>query len=253
MHHYTYLITYKNGLKYMGVRSSEDKPEEDNYYGSSKHTPDVSEVVTKEILGIYPNRSEALQAEIAYHSLHDVGVNPLFLNRSKQTSVKFDTTGITFAMEANHKEAIRAALTGRKRSEAERLAISKGKAGIKRQKHSEETKLKIGLGNKGKIVSETSINKMVSTRMSNNSYVQSEETKNKIKQSLLINPPNTAPVVYTINGVISTYPSVTECSRQTGIKLCSLKARLNRIPGKVTNGWSIDYLNEQQITSNESN
>ena len=39
MNHYTYLITYTTGKKYIGVRSCKCLPEEDtNYIGSSKYT-----------------------------------------------------------------------------------------------------------------------------------------------------------------------------------------------------------------------
>lgn len=116
MYHYTYLIKHKRSKqKYIGVRSSKYPPLQDDYWGSSKHLPkDVKQTHKKRILQIFLSREEALLHEIYLHDKYNVGVNSEFYNRSKQTSTKYDTSGIT-------------------------------------KPHSDDTKVKIGKANKGKI------------------------------------------------------------------------------------------------------
>jgi len=243
MQHYTYLIEYKNGLKYMGVRSCKCKPEEDtSYVGSSKHTPNSSEILFKNILNTYSSRAEAIEAEIAFHAEHGVATNSEYYNKSNQTNTGFDTLGVTFEHTTEHRIKIKQSLTGRKRSPEECLAISKGKTGKLGAKHSNETKRKIGKAHAGKRVSQESIDKMVTTRIANDSFVQSVNTKAKISKTLLENPPNTTNVVLTRDGIVSTYDSIKNCARQSGIRYNSLRGRLQRIPGKCVNGWSIEYV-----------
>lgn len=243
MNHYTYLITYQNGMKYMGVRSCKCLPEEDvKYFGSSKHTPDKSQIKSKQILAVFPSRKEAIEAEIHYHKQHDIAVNPKYYNKAKQTAKSFDTLGVKFIRRPEHTDKIRQALLGRKRSLEERLAISKGKQGKSHKPHSAETKARIGAAHKGKSVSKITTEKMVAKRKADGSYTHSEQTKKSISESLKKNPPFKSNVLFRKdNEFQQEFISIAECARQTGISINSLKGRLKRIPGIRRNGWSIEY------------
>ena len=92
MYHYTYIITNNNettdnGKYYIGVRTSLNMPHEDTeYFGSSEYLKeDINEKgknsFTKEILGIFNNREEAMQHEIELHNFFDVEKNDLFYNK----------------------------------------------------------------------------------------------------------------------------------------------------------------------------
>lgn len=95
MNHYTYLLINQfTGMLYIGKRSCNCLPEEDTSYMSSSIYVPKSECL-KFILSTFSTSEEAIQNEIYLHSLLNVGVNPLFYNRSKQTSSRFDTTGIS--------------------------------------------------------------------------------------------------------------------------------------------------------------
>jgi len=126
MNHYTYELTYRD-IKYIGVRSCECLPEEDtDYWGSSKYNPeDLRESGTKAVLNRFDTRLEAVQHEVDLHNLYDVGSNPDYWNRSKQTSTGFDVTGVKVSDETKAKVA---------------AALSVAMTGLR---HSEETKAKI--------------------------------------------------------------------------------------------------------------
>ena len=149
MNHYTYMLHYSDGKAYIGVRSCKTSIEDDAaYIGSSKYTPNDL-LVKKEILGVFASRKEAVAHEIHLHALHQVATSDAFYNRSCQTATKFDTCGTHILRTAEHNEKIRQALTGRKRSEAECLNISKGKIGKPRMPHSAESIEKIRMSKLG--------------------------------------------------------------------------------------------------------
>lgn len=133
MYHYTYLIQHKNSTKrYIGVRSSKVPAKEDiNYWGSSKYLPDdVKETHRKIIIKEFKTRKEAVLHEILLHELNNVGINSDYYNKSKQTSTKFDTSGIKLTEE--HKAKCSKALKGRHVSEETKRKISKAKTGVKK-------------------------------------------------------------------------------------------------------------------------
>lgn len=103
MNYYTYLlINRNNGMMYIGKRQSVCKPEEDtSYMGSSKYVPKAE--CDKIILSCFDNHLDAVNEEIRLHQLYDVANNPLFYNKSKQTSTKFDTTGFRFNLTEEQK------------------------------------------------------------------------------------------------------------------------------------------------------
>lgn len=149
MKHYTYRIRYTDGKSYVGVRSCKTEVVNDAaYIGSSKYTPNHL-FQSKEILGIFLTRAEAVAHEIELHMLWDVGRSNEFYNRSRQTSTKFDTSGISLERSVEHNVKIKKALTGRKRSPRECEQISRGKKGKSHAPHSEETKQKISESRKG--------------------------------------------------------------------------------------------------------
>lgn len=73
MNHYLYLLTFPDGRKYVGARSTKLPPELDaSYLGSGKALPErTRHTCIKEILGEYPNRRELLAAETKYIDDHD--------------------------------------------------------------------------------------------------------------------------------------------------------------------------------------
>lgn len=88
-HHYTYLLEYKNGMLYHGVRSCDVDINNDEYYGSSDYTP-VELPTKKTILTTHKTREEAIDEEIRYHAEVDVKRHPQYYNKSNQTSTGFD-------------------------------------------------------------------------------------------------------------------------------------------------------------------
>lgn len=98
MYHYTYLIQHnKKSFRYIGVRSSKVHPTQDTeYWGSSRHLPkNVKDTHSKIIIKIHPTRKEAIEHEIMLHNMNDVAKNPEYYNKAKQTSVGFDTSGVS--------------------------------------------------------------------------------------------------------------------------------------------------------------
>jgi len=102
-------------MLYIGKRQSKVLPCEDiSYMGSSKYVP--KNECFKVILSEFTSAIEATNEEIRLHKVYDVGVNPLFYNRAKQTSVKFDTTGMTFTLTKEQREKISRSTTGVKKT-----------------------------------------------------------------------------------------------------------------------------------------
>lgn len=116
MFYYTYLlINTQTEQMYIGKRQSTVPPEEDtSYMGSSKYVP--KEECDKIILSEFETAVEAVNEEIRLHALFDVVNNPKFYNRSKQTSVKFDTTGLRFSLTEEQKLKISKATKGVKKT-----------------------------------------------------------------------------------------------------------------------------------------
>lgn len=98
MYYYTYLlINNTDGRMYIGSRGCKCLPEEDtNYLSSSKvMSKDYLLDCRKSILKICLTSIEALTHEVYLHKLFDVAINPAFFNAAKQTSIKFDRTGVS--------------------------------------------------------------------------------------------------------------------------------------------------------------
>jgi len=149
--HYTYKITNLNPtdkrLYYIGVRSTtKSSPNLDtNYRSSSKYLKDAIKEIghnnfSKEILSTWETRELAVLEEIRLHQEFDVAKNPLFYNKSKQTSTGFDTTGQvtvkneygnTFNVDINDTRYISGELkhisVGRKHKESSKIKMSQTK------------------------------------------------------------------------------------------------------------------------------
>ena len=97
--HYTYELIAKcftqgEPHRYIGVRSCDCLPAEDDYWGSSKYLPDdVRERCRKIITGIFATRKAANEAEIDLHDKYDVARNPNYWNRAKSRGNGFCTQG----------------------------------------------------------------------------------------------------------------------------------------------------------------
>lgn len=151
MHHYTYLITYTDGKKYIGVRSCKCSVEDDiAYIGSSRHTPNHL-FQSKQVLRQFATRNQAVAHEVELHDQYQVATSTEFYNRSRQTTTKFDTSGVKLDRSIEHNDKIRRALTGRKRSPEECARISAGKKGVPRKTpHSTATREKMRQARLGK-------------------------------------------------------------------------------------------------------
>jgi hypothetical protein len=141
MLHYVYLLTDKSLTKYyIGVRSCDCSIAKDNYWGSSKHLgPKTTrkDRFYKTILGVYTTREEAVAEEIRLHNYYDVAKSDKFYNRAKQTSIGWDTTGMTGEKSASY---------GVKRSEEFKAKISAANSGKARP---EDVKRRISNSLKG--------------------------------------------------------------------------------------------------------
>jgi hypothetical protein len=134
-----------NGRDYIGKHSTEDPY--DNYLGTFK---DKSFDPDAKIIMAYSKTPEgASWFEINFHNVFNVARDPQFVNRAKQTSTKFDTTGVSNTAEQNQKisEALKGLMVGEKhpgygkpRSEETKQKIRDKKTGIP---HSKEAKKKM--------------------------------------------------------------------------------------------------------------
>jgi hypothetical protein len=104
IYHYVYRITNIIERKhYYGKRSSRIEPKLDlggKYFSSSrdkvfkKDQKENPQNYKYKIIRCFESSPEAIEFEIRLHEKFDVGVNKSFYNRAKQTSSKFDTTGV---------------------------------------------------------------------------------------------------------------------------------------------------------------
>jgi hypothetical protein len=202
---------------YVGVRSCKVEPEQDvKYLGSCRpmkawmKTQPVG-CVEKMVLSRWESRAEALAHEILLHDCFDVGANPEFWNRAKQTAVGFDTAGtthvgynkgMTWTDEQKAAQSIRlkgrvitpetrakisAAQKGRKMPEERRLKFVGKKASPETLKKLRESHLGQTAWNKGKPPSEETRNRLSVARLGvtpwNKGKTASEESKLKMSEA----------------------------------------------------------------------
>lgn len=124
--HYVYYSYEEWGRGYIGKRSCSCEPSEDTSYMGS-FSDKTFKPTQKIIIATFGSSKEALEAEILLHNAFNVSANPLFANKSKQTSAWFNTEGVPKSEE--HKQKIRLSNLGRKRSEESRQRMSLAKIG----------------------------------------------------------------------------------------------------------------------------
>jgi len=159
-YHYVYRITnIKESKHYYGVRSTYLNPIEDlgiKYFSSSKDLYFIEDQKLNpknykyKIVSIFDSRKDAIEMEIKLHNKFNVGNNPSFYNKAKQSSIGYDTHGVSLSNE--HKIKFSMIRKGVPKSKNHKLKLSESIKGIKR---SEETRLKMknaALGYKQKIV-----------------------------------------------------------------------------------------------------
>lgn len=125
-YHYVYRISnIKENKHYYGCRTSKIEPKFDigiKYFSSSsdknfiKDQKENLQNYKYKIIRIYNNRKDAINLEIKLHNNFNVGISKYFYNRSKQTSIGWDTTGISFPKSEETIKKISKSLTGRQLS-----------------------------------------------------------------------------------------------------------------------------------------
>ena len=136
MYHYVYRITHKELSKhYYGCRTSAVTPKEDigvKYFSSSKDKTFINDQKTctykykYKVVKVFTSRELAIEFEILLHNKFDVGKNPKFYNKCKQTAIGFDTSGGRLSEE--HIKRLTVCSTGRKLSEYAKLLISESRS-----------------------------------------------------------------------------------------------------------------------------
>lgn len=194
VYHYVYRITniYKK-QHYYGVRTSKLLPIKDigiKYFSSSndkdfiKDQKENPQNYKYKVIKTFKDRETALKLEIKLHNRFDVAVNESFYNRSKQTTTKFDTTGLSLNKgQISHNK-------GKKMSNEQKKKISESLKGRKRPKEVIE-KMSLALKgiippNKGKKMSDEQ-KKKISESLKGDKNVRygvkhSEETKEKMRK-----------------------------------------------------------------------
>jgi len=184
--HYTYYSYEEWGMGYFGSRSCECLPEEDiKYFGSfsNKNFKPTQKIILK---CDYETRADAIKDEVILHDYYDVAANPHFANRSKQTSMRFTTSGMKMTEEQRKKMGDR--LRGRKLSNDVIKKVADANRGKKR---SEDQKKRMSEAQKNStyVASEETRKKMGESRKGekNHNYGKplSEETKMKLRESQL--------------------------------------------------------------------
>jgi hypothetical protein len=146
---------------YYGVHSTKFEPKMDigiKYFSSSKDKNFIADQKLNpqnykyKIVQTFESRIKAIEREIILHNLFDVGISSKFYNRSKQTSLGFDTTGVAASEKSKQKTSemhkgvpkslefklkLSKSLTGRKLSEQSKINLSKSRKGKRYPKASE--------------------------------------------------------------------------------------------------------------------
>jgi hypothetical protein len=158
--------------EYIGTRSSHNIDIGKGYFTSSRDKvfkerfKNYPEQFICVIEGMYETREEAVGVEIFLHNFYDVGRNPHFINKAKQTSTGFDITGNKEIAEkiGKSKKGVKLNISEEMKMKRKvwinkkRPDHSKKMKGEKNpfygKKHSDETKRKISEANKGKLKGE---------------------------------------------------------------------------------------------------
>jgi hypothetical protein len=132
MYHYTYEILYKNGKKYIGVRSSKVEPHMDIKYIGSSLLTDNDMIYIKLILSTFETREEAIKHEMYLQSYNNVIANPIYYNASIQNGTKFSMLGAKFSNEHKKRISISTANAAKEKWTPElKQKLSASKRGVK--------------------------------------------------------------------------------------------------------------------------
>jgi len=145
-YHYTYLLTCDQypSVKYIGVRTSKNRPEIDTYLSSSSIVRAWQKqgfTFTKHILDEWSTREFALEEEIRLHYLHNVSTRSDYLNKYKQTSIGFDVSGTKHSKAS--KDKMSKAGQGRVKSTEHRKKLSVSNLGKHHPVFTEESRKRI--------------------------------------------------------------------------------------------------------------
>ena len=110
-HHYVYYSYEEFGRGYIGCRTCNCLPEEDNYLGSYKDK--TFNPTNKIILETFGSRTEALEAEVLLHKFYSVDTNPYFANKSKQKTSGFYYSAKGVVRSEEYKKKMSERLKGR--------------------------------------------------------------------------------------------------------------------------------------------
>jgi hypothetical protein len=183
---YVYYSYEPWGRGYIGARGR--RPDGDDYLGSfSDPTFTPSEKI---VLAVFDTMEEALDAECALHEFYDVGRNPHFANRARQTSAGFTTAGVEVSEETRlkiskgSKGKTRSAETCKKISENNYSKTEKAKEskrGDKNPARREEVRAKLR-GNKSRtgMTNSEEMNGKISGWMSKSMWINNGERSRRI-------------------------------------------------------------------------
>lgn len=163
MNYYVYRITNIVERKhYYGKRKTKKNPKNDlgySYLSSSTNKEFIEDQKSNKsnykykIVKVYNNPEEASKLEIRLHNKFNVGVNPNFYNKVKQTSIKFDATG--FVITPEHKAKISKFFKGRKLTQEHKDKIRDSKKYM-----TDATKAAISKAHRGKVLSDITKSKL---------------------------------------------------------------------------------------------
>ena len=185
IYHYVYRITNMLESKhYYGVRTCKNiEPEKDigiKYISSSLDKSFISEQKVHpekfkyKVIRYFSTRESAVEFEIILHNKFDIAKNPKFYNKSKQTSVGWDTSGYKHSAETKKKMSKsannRSIETKINMSNAAKNRYSNGRVNpLIGRPRSKETILKMSESNKGKVLSDYT-KKLISESMLGESH-----------------------------------------------------------------------------------
>lgn len=115
MYHYTYLLEFADGMKYVGVHSTHIPPELDTrYLGSGRALPPRNpKTCKKRVLATYPTREEAIEAELHYITSNQCCESDKYYNLRKTSTDLHGRTKETCAGIATTAEKLRGRKIGK--------------------------------------------------------------------------------------------------------------------------------------------
>ena len=129
--HYVYELTNtQNGMKYIGCRTTEGTPtDDDQYYGSSTNLPtNKRDICTKTILSVWDTRMDAQVEETRLLQANHVSTNDQYYNQ-RATSPNWHTHGLTWDLSEHTRAKMSEAATGKPKSATTKAKMSAAHTG----------------------------------------------------------------------------------------------------------------------------